>query len=533
MKKLLIFILILLSVKGYSQTVYYVAPTGGSDLNAGTNINAPWATWQKAFNTAVAGDTVYFRGGIWSPTTFAQGNGVTGIDPRGGTGHNGEPGNRIHYFNYPGETPILDCINLTAPSSEHSENSYIVGLQMYDTHWIHFRGLTIRNVLQDRRFVSARGILGWPFSNMIFENMHVHNIGGEGIYSEVDVGYTIDPETNEQWIYGWDETGYVPYDTTLFLNCDFHHCGDTLESNLGNIDDPGNMGDGFKVINGGGHVTFDGCRVWGCSDDGFDDGGYGVHRFYNCWSFANGVDLTDGSVIDEYEGNGFKFGGNSNGISYPVKILKNCIAAYNRECGFFVLEYSGYDRTRARIYNVTSYRNGNNITISYNEGWADSENIFRNVITYGARRNDAGGRPYEVDAQTVYTVSNSTFYYTMYGSLARWDWNSNYPISDNDFIETSFAQCMSQMTAPRKSDHSLPDITFLKLKETSPLKGAGIQIPIEDNSGTTLTFEGSAPDIGYMNTSVYTEPPVPTYGDKVGTLNGRLVISNGKIVFVK
>jgi hypothetical protein len=527
MKSIFYILLIFTTFPLFGQTTYYVAPTGGNDGNAGTNIAAPWATWQKAFETAMAGDTVYFRGGIWYPSVPAYGNSINLINPRGGTGHNGEPGNRIHYFNYPGETPVLDCKNVVAPppNPNGDGNRYIGALSMWDAHWLHFKGLTIRNVYQREENVHATAISGFPQSNMIFENITVHNIGGEGWYSENDVGYY------EGENYGWDGSGFVPYDTTRYINCDTYQCGDTLSANIGN--DPGNMGDGFKVINLSGHVTFDGCRAWGCSDDGFDMPGHGVTRFYNCWSFANGVDLTTGTIIDEYEGNGFKFGANSDALSYPVKILKNCIAAYNRETGFFVLEYFGYDKTKARIYNVTSYRNGNNITISYNEGWTDSESIFRNVITYGARRNDAGGRPYEVDAQTVYTISNSTFYYTMYGSLARWDWNSNYPISNNDFIETSFAQCMSQMTAPRKSDHSLPDITFLKLKETSPLKGAGIQIPIEDNSGTTLTFEGSAPDIGYMNTAEYTEPPVPTYGDKVGTLNGKLVISNGKIIIVK
>lgn len=525
MRNILTFILILLTVQ-VGATVYYVAPTGGSDSNSGTNIEAPWATWQKAFNTAIAGDTVYFRGGIWKPTVQASGNGAVGINPRGGQGHNGEPGNYIHYFNYPGETPVLDCADLTAIVSEHSVNSYLVGLMMYDVHWIHFRGLTIRNVFQKRENVAARGILGWPMSNMIFENIHVHNIGGEGIYSEVDVGFF------EGSNYGWDGTGYVPYDTTLFLNCDFHHCGDTLVSNLGN--EAGNMGDGFKVINIGGHVTFDGCRAWACSDDGFDMPGNGVHRFYNCWSFANGVDVTTGAIIPEWEGNGFKFGANSQSIPYPVKILTNCIAAYNRGIGFYILEYDGYDKTRARVYNCTSYRNGTGFVISYNSGWIDSENIIRNSITYGSTINDAGGRPAQMDAQSEYLMTNSNIRYALVGSVPRWEYNPNYPVTDASFQQTSFTQCISQMTAPRKEDWSLPDITFLKLVPDSPLREAGMQIPPTDNAGVLLTFEGSAPDIGYMNAPVTTTPKEPgTYADPVGIMNGRLIIHNGKIILVK
>ena len=69
----LIVLLALCSV--VSAKTYYVAPTGGSDYNIGTDINAPWATWQHAFEKAVAGDTVYFRGGVWYPSKAAYDGG--------------------------------------------------------------------------------------------------------------------------------------------------------------------------------------------------------------------------------------------------------------------------------------------------------------------------------------------------------------------------------------------------------------------------------------------------------------------------
>ncbi|HPM03456.1 MAG TPA: hypothetical protein PK816_14960, partial [Candidatus Cloacimonadota bacterium] len=64
-----------------------MAPTGGSDTNPGTK-DRPWATWQKAFNSAIAGDTVYFRGGVWYPASkTVQGYPVTIIAPGSGFGH--------------------------------------------------------------------------------------------------------------------------------------------------------------------------------------------------------------------------------------------------------------------------------------------------------------------------------------------------------------------------------------------------------------------------------------------------------------
>ena len=48
-------------------TEYYVATTG-SDSNPGT-LAAPFATLQKGADTAVAGDTVWIRGGTYKITT--------------------------------------------------------------------------------------------------------------------------------------------------------------------------------------------------------------------------------------------------------------------------------------------------------------------------------------------------------------------------------------------------------------------------------------------------------------------------------
>ena len=60
MKKLLFLTTIIISTLVSAKT-YYVS-TKGHDSNNGT-ITQPLETWQKAFETAVGGDTVYFRVG--------------------------------------------------------------------------------------------------------------------------------------------------------------------------------------------------------------------------------------------------------------------------------------------------------------------------------------------------------------------------------------------------------------------------------------------------------------------------------------
>lgn len=100
-------------------SVYFVA-VNGNDNNPGT-LALPWATPQKAANTARAGDTVYFRGG-----TYNGGMVITSI---------GTKDNWIVFTAYPGEIPIINNVygdalairtNLSSDRSTYAQmTSYI------------------------------------------------------------------------------------------------------------------------------------------------------------------------------------------------------------------------------------------------------------------------------------------------------------------------------------------------------------------------------------------------------------------------
>ena len=125
----------------------------------------PWATWQKAFDAARAGDTVYFRGGIWYPTTYAI------HDPSSGHGYNGTYSNPICFFNYPGEEPIFDASNFSGGGG-------LTILIDYSTY-LKFRGLTIRN----HRQVGGETVVGMYMSNagsLHLERVTSHDEGGHG-----------------------------------------------------------------------------------------------------------------------------------------------------------------------------------------------------------------------------------------------------------------------------------------------------------------------------------------------------------------
>jgi len=95
---------------------YYVA-TNGSDGNSGT-LAAPWKTVQHAANTAVAGDTVLVRAGVYNEHVAFPASGSAA-------------GGYITFENYPGETATIDGTGLDIPDGQWGlftlqNNSYVI-----------------------------------------------------------------------------------------------------------------------------------------------------------------------------------------------------------------------------------------------------------------------------------------------------------------------------------------------------------------------------------------------------------------------
>lgn len=471
--KTFVTIILLFVAFNLSAETYYVAPTGGSDSNAGTNINAPWATWQKAFTTPIAGDTVYFRGGVWYPTDYAVDNSVVFVATRNvaevyeGTiyGHDGTQENPICFFAYPsdyasGNYPILDCSLVDTVG--HGFNT---GLSLTFAQWYHIKGLTVRNVYQPTNGNIACGIGADFCSNMIFENMVSSHIGGRG--------YTY-----------WGVVGYygVATDTVRYINCDASYCYDPFSL------DAGNGGDGWKTQNEpGSFMSWDRCRAWNCSDDGIDPSGSCVVEIKNCWSWKNG------GLGASLDGNGFKSGGVLDSVSVPTRYIHNNLAAYNSGYGYYDLEFAGLYRNNSRIWNNTIYHNGLGIQISENAERPGSLSVYNNNIVYATQTNDAGGRPYNLDVYDYYEESHNTWDYGIEGSLPRWVPTDTVTVTDADFISVD----STGLSGARQADGSLPILNFLRLAEGSDLIDAGTRY-IRDVG--IISYYGNNPDIGYAET---------------------------------
>ena len=241
------------------------------------------------------------------------------------------------------------------------------------------------------------------------------------------------------------------------LNCDSYNNADSLIENA----------DGFACkLDAGTGNKFIGCRAWQNLDDGWDGYLRGANNitttYENCWAFRNGYLKT--GALSGGDGNGFKTGGSDDKLLKHNAIYKNCIAAGNVVDGF---DHNS-NRGDVTLYNCSAYSNGRNINFSSSN--IANALIIKNTISISGV---SGGDSY--NATTTNITNNS--------------WQNGLVANAADFYSLN----MSLLTAPRKADGSLPDIDFMKLVPGSDLIDKGIDVG--------LAFNGTAPDLGYLETA--------------------------------
>lgn len=284
---------------------YFVAPGG---TGATCSLFAPCGRVEDAQTLAVAGDTVWLRGGTY---TFAA-TATVGVD----FNKSGSPDKPIRYFAYANEVPVFDLSN-------GIPNGRVTGLNV-QADWIHLRGLEVRGVQQfeagqDSWGVRIRG------SGNILERLNVHHNEAPGIF--------ITSGGNNR-----------------VVNCDSHHNYDELEK--------GGSGDGFGCHSTSGGNIFTGCRAYENSDDGFDFiRSPGVCTAEKSWAFNNG--FVPDTKTTAGNGAGFKAGGfgkPARNVPNPVPrhVVRKCIAFGNRVQGFYANHHPG----GLDFFNNVAFRNG-------------------------------------------------------------------------------------------------------------------------------------------------------------------------------
>lgn len=431
MKNLLLMITLCFCTVISNAKIYYVA-TNGNNSNAGT-IAAPFATWEKLSSVMIAGDIAYIRGGTYR-TTKGAGGGVHCLLQN----LNGTALNPIKIWAYPGEYPIFNLDNITPTYSDPT------ALIIQNSEYVHFKGLRITGLKQIPSGSGvSRGIDVQYSTNCTFETVELDHIGG--------YGFILSDGSNDNYI----------------LNCDAHHMDDryTVGGAWGNAN-------GFQCTGGANATrnTFEGCRAWWISDDGYDFfGTNGVQTLKNCWAFWNGFE--PGTFTARGDGDGFKlgpdesylFGGSSAVHNTLLRTLTNCVSFENKQHGF----NQNVGDMKYKLYNNTSYKNGGT---GYMWDFVSPAPVqdFKNNITLADNYERRGAE------------TNGSFN----------SWSGGVTLTAADFLNTSSAG----VDGPRAADGSLPVLNFLRLTPASDLINSGTNVG--------LPYVGTAPDRGAFENGI-------------------------------
>ncbi len=346
-------------------------------------------------------------------------------------GKNGTASNNIKIWAIAGETPVI-----TRNPSGDFKYIWTCGI-WFTGDYFHWKGIEITGFTQE----DPRVYTGFRISdsnNNIFELINSHHNG-----------------------HGCEITGKSS--NNLVLNSDFHNNQDPLTATKYE------NADGLEIgyIPAGLVNKVKGCRFWNNTDDGIDlwenDGAVQID---SCWSWNNGY--IPGTNTPAGNGNGFKLGITTiDHGSRVLRIIKNCVAYKNRSRGF--------DQNNAlcsmELFNNTASRNG---TYGYVLNYGEIYCKVKNCISYSNAIMPAISKSSIVETN-VFSDNNIT--------------TPNNLVSDADFVSLEGTLLMSA----RKTDGSLPDITFMHLAPGSDLIDAGADVG--------LPFWGMAPDIGAFETS--------------------------------
>lgn len=263
---------------------YYVATTG-DDSNAGTQA-APWKTFAKAAQVAGAGDTVYFRAGVYPG--YVQ------------LAKSGNAANPITFQAYAGETAIIDgsgrTTNIADPWQASDALIHVSG------DYVTIRGLEIRNAATFGIYVNG--------DYVVVDQVHAHHGYFAGVYFYmVSYGRVSNSVLHDFYDYGMGGIG-----------------------GGGNADCLGSSASNTPTQVYGYHL-FKNNHLYNCSDDGIDtwtsqfntiEGNVVHHAGYS--NASNGGSNSMNEPIGN--GNGFKLGTGGNNI------VRNNVAYDNLATGF-------------------------------------------------------------------------------------------------------------------------------------------------------------------------------------------------------
>jgi len=405
---------------------YYVSPTG-SDSNAGS-LTAPFATLQKGNDVAVAGDTVWLRGGNYQNTKQIKLNKSGKSDAA-----------RIKFWAYQAEVPVLDFSKYVSTNTAVDSPTILVS-----GSFLHLKGLEVCNgAVGASGAHSNDAIRSEGASNNVFELLNIHHNFGPGLFISKGTG------------------GH------LILNCDSHD----------NYDKDGSQGDGQNADGFGVHYQMSGpstiirgCRAWLDSDDGYDLIQQEVPVLIeNSWAISNGYSDGGAGKPSSGNGNGFKAGSSDTGIRH---ILQRNVAWKNRAAGFYANHSSGGNTW----LNNTSYMNA----VQYNLLASPAGDPDTTIVLSGAlahkMRNNVGFPNKNTNMSGVDSMFDT--------------WDLNIAEASSDFVSTSDAGFMGPRQADGSLPNL--DFLKLKAQSPLIDKGTDVGLPYVGSAPDLGAYEYGA-----------------------------------------
>ncbi|MFE5323255.1 OmpL47-type beta-barrel domain-containing protein [Paenibacillus sp. NPDC056579] len=315
----------------------------------------------------------------------------------------------ITYEAYPGERPVFDFKHVPT-------NLRVAAFRVADkVTGIKFKGFDVTGVkVGNQKQSEVFRVIG----QADFENVAAHDNEANGFY-------------------------FTTRGTGIVLNCDSYN-------NIGPTDTSAGNTDGFGAH--AGPVSFINSRAWNNSDDGFDSISSSAPVIYDhSWSFNH-----RGNQDGKGDKNGFKVGGyttRTEGLPSPLPVhtVKYSLAVNNGGAGFYANHQPGQ---AANWTNNTAYKNGRanfdmleRVSPTQVGDIPGYREVLHDNVAYVGKAIINDNNPSE-------NVTNNS-----------WTINGGLNITDADFVSLD----TTQLSAPRKPDGSLPDVTFMRPVPASPL----------------------------------------------------------------
>ena len=461
---------------------YYVA-ADGNDNNPGT-LAQPWRTIQKAADTALAGDTVYVRGGTYNEQVFIN-------------SHSGSPDNWITFAAYPGETPIVDGTGI------NMNPGYGIDGGLFDVKsvsYIKITGFRIQNSGYAAIYTSAtKSPTGLEYINPPSHHITFEGNTCQNTYAAAIIMFGLGTS---------NATDLVVRNNTVIQG---HNSDDWRAHEVLSI---GGGTDGFEVS---------GNRIensrWGAIDA--KNGAFNGNIF--------------GNVITDTEHSGIYVDGYGDGCE-NINVYNNTIynmKSVGTECnGINIASEEGGLTKNINIYNNLIYNNPGSAlrTASYSTGPVQ-DITFANNTCYnnGNGSNDRGGISLEYDAATNVVVRNNIFSqnnaYQIYSADAD-------AIIQNNLIDsfrgyagetrgTDYQEGFPQFVNPFGENFHIVSTSIARDNGTS----TGF-VPSTDFDGVGRP-QGAGYDIGAYEYNGGTETPAPTPTPDVNlALNKTVAVSS-------